>query len=587
MGSRRWVTCEGCGAPLPRPKRGGLTLDCPWCETPNTFERTSPFLSRRKVVWGATVALLGLSVLFATHALRRPWTEVVTTRLAPAPTVNVEVLDQGLPEFAPETPFEAVRTPPPLAEAAGPPLIEPPPTTEVPAGPPAIAGLSPIVADVGPALRDRETLPPPPRVARPRNLLVGDAQGRRVIARHATESAGSHLVVLPDGQLGRTDVLVPTDAPFRPWTPAQVRDDLLAGPFQGFHATLTAHYVVVSSGTPKHAKFTADLLESLYVGLGAMLKKHGFDVHEAEFPLVAVIDRNRADFQARRGVAAEVLAYYDPITNRIYLYELAENEDDERDVVAPRQSQTVAHEGTHQVLQNNGLQPRLAPWPTWLAEGLAEYCAPTSTNADGTWRGCGEINPLHVITLRDLDDPLAKMLRGTGPPMKGESAIRRPKMEELLTSKDLRPTDYAAAWELTYYLAQKRPKDFVRYLKTMGTIRPLEPPGETNPIKVFRGAFGHDLTKIAARARGLLARSRAYTDYPYYAAIAEVWHEDLGLIREWVVSQSPALISEWTIERTSPDGVESTIWVERFPTRAAAQLWVRFWLGDDGPQGGE
>src|SRR5262249_3396153 len=162
----------------------------------------------------------------------------------------------------------------------------------------------------------------------------------------------SNLVLLPDGRYGQADALVPTDAPFRAWSAREVRDDLLSGPFQGFHAHMTAHYVVVSSGSEDHAESTARLLESLYQGLGAMLRRHGLDVHEAEFPLVAIIDRTQAEFRARRPVAPEVQAYYDPISNRIYLFEQSERDEREPEFAALRRPQTVAHEGTHQVLQN-------------------------------------------------------------------------------------------------------------------------------------------------------------------------------------------------------------------------------------------
>ena len=53
-------------------------------------------------------------------------------------------------------------------------------------------------------------------------------------------------------------------------------------------------------------------------------------------------------------------------------------------IAAMRRPQTVAHEGTHQILQNIGVHPRLSAWPLWLVEGLAEYCAtPARSTASG------------------------------------------------------------------------------------------------------------------------------------------------------------------------------------------------------------
>ena len=78
------------------------------------------------------------------------------------------------------------------------------------------------------------------------------------------------------------------------------------------------------------------------------------------------------------------------------------------EISALRKPQTVAHEGTHQILQNIGVHPRLSAWPIWLVEGLAEYCATPATARKGgkpTWDGLGMINGLHMATIRELDDP--------------------------------------------------------------------------------------------------------------------------------------------------------------------------------------
>ena len=99
--------------------------------------------------------------------------------------------------------------------------------------------------------------------------------------------------------------------------------------------------------------------------------------------------------------------------------------------------QTAAHEGTHQVLQNIGVQPRLSAWPLWLVEGLAEYCATPSCSRAGepTWDGLGQINSLHMATLRELADPLSLSMKGPGERVK--SLIRKPGepiVESLLSS---------------------------------------------------------------------------------------------------------------------------------------------------------
>jgi Protein of unknown function (DUF1570) len=75
--------------------------------------------------------------------------------------------------------------------------------------------------------------------------------------------------------------------------------------------------------------------------------------------------------------------------------------------------QTVAHEGTHQIRSNSGVQPRPCAWPPWLVDGLAEYCATAVNIKKGiVWRGLAAINSLHMATLRELDDPLSNEIAG-------------------------------------------------------------------------------------------------------------------------------------------------------------------------------
>src|SRR5262249_50386195 len=162
--------------------------------------------------------------------------------------------------------------------------------------------------------------------------------------------------------------------------------------------------------------------------------------------LVAVIFRTERDFRAHKKVDRDVQAYYEIFTNRIYFYQDSERDQQAPEVAALRKPQTVAHEGTHQILQNIGVQPRLGAWPLWLVEGLAEYCAaPTTTKRGVGWRGLGIVNPLHMATIRDLEDPLSLQVNGPNRPRIGRDP-GMPLVEYLVTRTQLTPTDYALAW---------------------------------------------------------------------------------------------------------------------------------------------
>ncbi|MFO0956948.1 MAG: DUF1570 domain-containing protein [Isosphaeraceae bacterium] len=408
---------------------------------------------------------------------------------------------------------------------------------------------------------------------------MGNANGHRVVARYEGDAAGGSIVTMPDGQLGQAEVLFPTDAPFVPTGVERLARELVEGPFSGFRSYTTAHYVVLSSGSEGYAEGTARLLESLYQGLADLLRRQGLPIHEAEIPLVAIIDRDEGDFRSRQALRPEVQAYYDPLTNRIALYEDSERHARSPEMTAMNRPRIVAHEGTHQILQNIGVQPRLASWPAWLSEGLAEYCAPTATNPDGTWKGCGTINPLHMATLRDLDDPLARWLpKGALPGSSLPPPNGRTSIETLLTRAELAPTDYAVAWSLTYYLAQKRPREFKSFLARMVCSRPLDSSTPRDRLSEFREAFGPDLARLDQKVRIHLSSRRGYPELPYYCVYFEQWQADGTLFQDAIASQSPAVIEQWLKERENPDALQPGVQeILAMPTKLAAALLLRSW----------
>jgi hypothetical protein len=388
-------------------------------------------------------------------------------------------------------------------------------------------------------------------------------------------------VLLPDGQIRYASNLVYTDEPFRPATADEVERQLLAGPYKDFHVLRTAHYVVFYQSSLRFAEASARLLEDLYKGLTEALRKREVPIHEAEFPLVVVIYRSEKDFRAKKPVAPTVQACYEIHTNQIFFYESSE-----RDKLAPelstvRRLQTVAHEGTHQILSNVGVQPRLSAWPLWLVEGLAEFCSPPVTVRKGrkeaiAWRGLGAVNPFHMATIRDLDDPLSIQVNGSNGPRIGREP-GTPLVEYLVTRTELTPTDYALAWALTHYLNKNRGDAFIEFLKTMSRMPPMEERSPEDHLAAFRAAFGQDLAKLD-RAIAVHLKKQRYEELPYYAVI---FMQPLGggrFIRSAMVSQSPSVIQQWVERSTSPNGGVPSWEAHRQLNRARAELFIRSWI---------
>jgi hypothetical protein len=377
----------------------------------------------------------------------------------------------------------------------------------------------------------------------------------------------SGWVLLPDGHLARTNGMAYTDEPFRPVTPEQLKARLLGGEYRDFKCRQTAHYLVFYQCSDKFAEQSGKLLDSLYQGLLEKLGRSGLDVHEAEFPLVAVIFRTEADFRAHRAVAPDVQAYYEIISNRIFFYETRDRELDSPEVAAMRQPQTVAHEGTHQILQNIGLQPRLAEWPTWLVEGLAELAAAPLTRK-GEWVGFHWVNPIHMATLQDLSENQALQPRG---------GRDRSTVHYILTRKDLTPTDYALAWALTHYLARNHEEKFLAYLRTMSRMEPLRDRTPEEHLAEFERHFGPVRVAADRSVREHLARQR-YQPLTYFAVTFEQPMPNGAVRRGTLVSRSPLVIREWLGQVSSEGG--AYVWhAHPFQSQSLAAQFAEQWLG--------
>jgi hypothetical protein len=387
-------------------------------------------------------------------------------------------------------------------------------------------------------------------------------------------------------------MLVPTDEPFRALSADELAETLRGGLFKTFRLHRTDHYLIFYQDSRDPEEVTASLrfaeasgklLESLYRRLLDTFRKHEVPVHETEFPLVAVIYRTEKDFRAGKSIDPEVQAYYEIYTNKIYFYERSDKDEAAPEISSMRKPQTVAHEGTHQILQNIGVHARLAEWPIWLIEGLAEYCATPSSTRKGkpVWDGPGKINGLHMATIRELEDPVSLAFRGSGGGAR--PVIRepgKPLVESLIRKTRLTPTEYALAWAMTHYLAVKREDDFVRYLKAMSQIQPLAPRTPEDQVRDFQQVFGADLValdrSIDAYLRKL-SKQRGYDPMPYYAVIFEQ-PMPTGIRRAALVSQSPQMIRQTIEALRSPQGAEPSWRAIPHSTKARAMLAIDEWL---------
>jgi hypothetical protein len=294
--------------------------------------------------------------------------------------------------------------------------------------------------------------------------------------------------------------------PFSPLSRDEMVKQLTEELPSGFKIHSTKHYLICYNTSQDYAQWVGALYERLFSAFNNYWTRRGFELHEPEFPLVALVFDSQASYarHARHELgegAASIIGYYSLKTNRVTMYDLTGLEEFRgggRSSAArinqilsqPRAERTVAtivHEATHQIAFNSGLQVRYADIPFWVSEGIAIYFETPDLQSSKGWRNIGGVNRLNLLNFR-------KSLAG------------RPAdaLETLLTD-DKRFRDpatmsasYGEAWALNYFLIRTRSEQYVKYLQQMAEQSPLVPVSADERLAQFKAVFGGDLTSLDA-----------------------------------------------------------------------------------------
>lgn len=296
------------------------------------------------------------------------------------------------------------------------------------------------------------------------------------------------------------------EAAFKPLDRDQIAKELLAELPPGFEVHHTAHYLICHNTSKAYAQWCGALFERLYLAFNNYWKRQQFNLHDPEFPLVAIVFGDEQQYFAHSeneiGPAAKsIIGYYNLQTNRMTMYDLTGSASvrqpgDRRSNAAqinqllnrPEAERTVAtiiHEATHQIAYNTGFHTRLSAVPMWVNEGLANYFETPDLSRSKGWRTIGEVNLYRLAVFRDY-------------------VARRPprSLESLLLDdarfRDPRQADdaYAEAWALNYYLLQKHTKAYRTYLAAMSKKPPLVEYSAEERLRDFKLAFGLDLQEF-------------------------------------------------------------------------------------------
>ncbi len=281
-----------------------------------------------------------------------------------------------------------------------------------------------------------------------------------------------------------------------------------------FHVQTSRHYTIVSSADPRFTRWVSTLFERLRTAFLAYWKGRGVKLQAAEFPLVAIVLKDRDQFS--KFVAADanldpntVTGYYSVLSNRIVLYDIARVpgrapaatsvEIQRRLSTAPAAIATVVHEAVHQVAYNCGLNRRLADNPLWLVEGMAVYFETPDLRSRSGWRTVGKVNVPRFARFADF-----------------VGRRRQPGSLKALVCSDGRFRDsgsvadaYAEAWALNYFLLRTHRKQYTEYLKRISAKPLLRWDTPQTRQSEFEAAFGEDWVELDRMFLKYMNRVRA------------------------------------------------------------------------------
>ena len=353
--------------------------------------------------------------------------------------------------------------------------------------------------------------------AAPAERVTWDAPGgpRTVVGRVLAGGAdGGVLLEGPDGTVhavaaGRVRSREPAGA-FAPLSGGQLAAVLAGELGPGAATRAGGGYAIASTAPPEFTDWAADLLGAVRDGF---LEEFAPPAAPAG-PLPMLILKDRAAFvaharrpeQRARGVdAALSQGYYDPVTNRVVLYDFTAGTKGPgraarraRAAAAEANVATVAHEATHQLAYNTGLHARLANTPVWVTEGLAMQAEAADRRAPLGWRGFGSgANPNRSGQFRALlaarrRDPA---LRDTNPLPKLIAS------DALFTDPATARPAYAASWALVRHLRREQPDAFAAYLADLAALPPLVPRSPADRTALFTKHFGDDTDALWRRVK--------------------------------------------------------------------------------------
>lgn len=290
-----------------------------------------------------------------------------------------------------------------------------------------------------------------------------------------------------------------------------------------FSIATSRHYIVCAPDE-KRARSYVNLFEDVYRSFHLYFSVRGFSISDPECPLVAIVFPNQAAFNKYAAtdkvrISKGLKGYYHPSSNRIALYEEQAavsgvspdgimnpwTEISQQHLVQsnpflqPVQEMewagsidgdlqdTMVHEATHQIAFNVGLHARLGANPRWVVEGLATvFEAPGIRGGHSSSNLKSRLNPERQAWFVNF----AKNRR------KSRTLAQFLAEDRAFDTQTL--DAYSEAWALSFYLVEKRPRDYAKYLARISKKDPLKEYTSQQRVADFEQTISKDLNLIEA-----------------------------------------------------------------------------------------
>ena len=274
---------------------------------------------------------------------------------------------------------------------------------------------------------------------------------------------------------------------FKPFSHDLLRSRLQQEFGKKYTVSATENFLVVHP-PGSHEKWAAPF-ESIYQQFRYYFSVRGVAMERPEFPMVAVVLRTRNEFDRFLTSYHEynrfMVGYYSVRSNRIITYDQTNGGQNGSGWMS--NSDTIIHEVVHQAAFNSGVHNRFGTIPRWISEGLATMFEARGVNNSRRYHN--ETDRLNVLRLRSLQR-FYRQNKAQG------------QLIQLLQSDHLFESNadlaYALSWGLTFYLAEKRPTQYFKFLDLDRKRSNYSAFSPQDRLRLFAQSFGADLNVLEA-----------------------------------------------------------------------------------------